>query len=159
MRSFKVVDLKTTQNLRKQFPQLLDKFCDDDFNYDSRICIFDHLLNASEATDLIDRVSLEERSKRAAVWHKLYESIVNNFDIYLTKYAREKLIFKSPRSKGLALKRLDLMESAGYIGFVIPQLDLYYEQGWDDTHIVYYQDPKKLEPLKSIVKEAGLYWL
>ncbi|BCE00454.1 hypothetical protein [Marinicellulosiphila megalodicopiae] len=159
MRSFKGVDLKTTQNLRKQFPQLIDRLCDDGFNYDSRVCIFDHFLNAQEAVELMDKVSLEERTKRDASWHKFYEAIVNNFDIFIIKYAREKLIFKSPRNNSLAIKRLDLMESAGYISFVIPVLDLYYEQGWDATHIVYYQEPNKLECLKSIVKESGLYWL
>ena len=51
------------------------------------------------------------------------------------------------------------MDSAGPVEFVIPALGVWYQQYWDDTHLVCYQDPKCIVPLLDIVRSSGLFWL
>jgi len=52
-----------------------------------------------------------------------------------------------------------MLESAGYVSFIIPSLELWYQQYWDDTHLICYQNPEKLSAIKQAVKNSGLFWL
>lgn len=160
MRAFKVLPIKRSKELEAQFPQLKSNDCDlNDFNYDARVCIFDRFLDGDEADELLDNISKEERIKRDLKWSALYDILSRNFDIYMVKYRSEKLVFKAPRSSELLKKRLEKMESAGHVSFVIPALDLWYQQYWDDTHLICYQDPEKLQPFKNAINDSGLFWL
>ena len=160
MRTFKVISSKKSEQLEMQFPQLKSRDCDlDDFNYDARICIFDRFLDGDEAYELLDNVSKEERVRRDFKWSAFYEALSKNFDIYMVKYRSEKLVFKAPRSSKLLKDRLEKMETAGCVSFVIPELELWYQQYWDDTHLICYQDPEKLQPIKKAIIDSGLFWL
>ncbi|MEL0639538.1 hypothetical protein V6260_02830 [Pseudoalteromonas aliena] len=161
MRAFKVINLKKENKLKSQFSQFLVPYLEyeEGFNHFSRICVFDHFLDSEEAIKLIDNISKEERINRDIKWSALYKAISNKFDIYMLKYRSGKLIFKEPRSSELLCRRLGRMDIDGHVWFVIPELDLCYQQNWDDTHLVYYQDPSKLEGFLNIVYDSGLYWL
>ncbi|MBQ4862398.1 hypothetical protein J8L98_11920 [Pseudoalteromonas sp. MMG013] len=160
MRAFKVIPRKQTKQLELQFPQLKCSDCGlDDFNYDARVCVFDHFLDGDEANELLENISKEERNKRDLKWSALYKVLSQDFDVYMVKYRSEKLVFKAPRSAELLMTRLDKMESAGYVSFVIPALDLWYQQYWDDTHLICYQDAQKLQPIKDAIDKSGLFLL
>ncbi len=160
MRVFKVIPNKLSKQLENQFPQLKSRDCDlDEFNYVARVCIFDHFLDANEAMELIDYVSAEERAERDLKWSALYDALLQSFDVYLVKYRSRKVVFKAPRSAELLKLRLNMLESAGYVSFIIPSLELWYQQYWDDTHLICYQNPEKLSAIKQAVKNSGLFWL
>jgi hypothetical protein len=161
MRAFKVISLKDSKKLQSQFSQFLVQ-CDEyeeGFNHCSRICVFDHFLNADEAHKLLDNVSKEERIKRDIKWSALYKAISYKFETYMLKYRSEKLMFKAPKSSELLHKRLERMDIDGHVWLVIPELDLCYQQCCDDTHLVYYQDSEKLNDFLNIIRDSGLYWL
>ena len=160
MRAFKIINSKESEQLKKQFPQLLDRECDlEDFKYNSRVCVFDHVLDVDEAKLLLDNISIDERKKRDLKWSALYQILSEQFVIYMIKYRKNELLFKAPRSSSLLINRLEKMDSAGTIDFVIPALGIWYQQYWDDTHLVCYQDPKSIATFLNAVKNSGLFWL
>ncbi|MGI2171472.1 hypothetical protein ACROAE_14985 [Shewanella sp. MF05960] len=160
MRTFKVMNLKESEKLHNQFPQLKNKDCDlEDFPFNARVCIFDHFLNYNEAIELIDNVSKVERIQRDLRWSKLYQLIIQEFDVYMVKYRGGKVIFKAPRSPELLQQRLDNMDDAGHVDFVIPALGIWYQQYYDDTHLVCYSDEQNLVPFLKVVNLSGLFWL
>ncbi len=160
MRAFKVIPKKLSKQLEEQFPQLKSSDCDlDGFNYDARVCIFDHFLDGDEANELLDNVPMQERHNRDLKWSAFYEALSLNFDVYMVKYRSRKVVFKAPKSSQLLKLRLEKLESAGCVSFIIPSLELWYQQYWDDTHIVCYQNPEKLKSIKDAVKDSGLFWL
>lgn len=160
MRAFKIISKQKEKELKEQFSQFLVPYeYEEEFKHFSRICVFDHFLDAKEAVELLDKVSNEERIKRDKKWSALYEGISDKFETYMLKYRSKRLMFKEPKSPELLRRRLERMDIDGYVWLVIPELDLCYQQYWDDTHLVYYQDPSKLVDLLSIVRDSGLYWL
>ena len=104
MRAFKIISSEESEKLKKQFPQLLDRQCDlEDFNFNARVCIFDHYLDVDEAKKLLDNISLAERKKRDLKWSALYQILSEKFDVYMVKYKKNKLVFKAPRSHHLLI--------------------------------------------------------
>ncbi len=160
MRAFKIIKSIESEKLKEQFPELLDRECDlEDFKYNSRVCVFDHFLDVDEAKLLLDNISIEERKIRDLKWSALYQILSENFDIYMVKYRKNELLFKAPRTPDLLISRLEKMDSAGTIDFVIPALGIWYQQYWDDTHLVCYQDPQIIDTFLSAVQKSGLFWL
>lgn len=160
MRAFHVINKTRTLQLQRQFAPLSTPDGDlTDFPYQARISVFDHYLNAAEALELMDRVTVRECQARAQIWAGFYQALSVSFEVYLVKYRQRRVIFKQPRSPALLSQRLSIMDTAGVLSLVLPTCGCWYQQYMDDTHLVAYQDPIHVAPFKAAVLNAGLYWL
>lgn len=102
----------------------------------------------------------KEQNRIDIQWTHFYESIALSTNLYLAKYRSiGHLIFKEPRSPQLLINRLNFKEELLFIQLVLPEYKAIYVQNYDDTHILYFECRKTVEPLLDIIMATGLYVL
>jgi len=162
MRAFRTIAKKKHNELVGFFPVLDSDECEklDEWN-SVAITVFDHWLSREDAIRYIDNRTLDEQKYFDSMWAQFNELLASELNPYLVKYRSVgRVVFKEPKSTELLTKRLDLTnKNQAFITIAFPEQKAIYEQGYDNTHLLYFECHDKVKPIFELIEKSGLYVL
>ncbi|ODB33487.1 hypothetical protein BB427_22230 [Pseudoalteromonas sp. BMB] len=163
MRKFLNVSKQRQKALEKQFPNLIDLAQVNEmkgYTY-LAISIFDHLLTRDESIELWGGLDTNEIIRRASKFETFNQLLSEQTEILTFRFRGlrgDKPKFKSFLSQQVQssyLRQTDI----GMYQVVLPELNAVYFEGYDDTNVIYLQDPSVRPIIESCAEKVGLHCL
>lgn len=161
------VSEEVAQEIHHQFPYLrgILEMESDGGMLKLAISIFDHWLDDEAEWHLMNCFGGSERRERERKWMAHWTALFDLTPVYTIRSRGRwphkcRLVLKrySSRDGFLQRSRPDVCRSPSQF-VVLPELGCIYVEGWDDTNVVYFHEPKKIKPLLALAAATGLHVL